>query len=400
MALTTIRRPMAGAGLPAVLLALLLAACEPAAEAEVEGAPPERAIPVTVAEVQPASIELVSDYAGRARGAREVEVRSRVSGILEERLYVEGQLVERGEALFRIDPEPFELAHRRAVAARDSARAELALAASDAERYDQLFGRNAVSERERDVARSRLALAEAALADAEAGIAQAQLDLDYTRVEAPIAGSTGLETLPEGSLVERGSLLTTVTLLDPIHVRFALPETDALAQQLARRGMAGADDGAARPATLVLPDGSDYAEPGEVDFTDATIDPRTGTVSARAIFANPDQRVVPGQFVRVRIAVGRLDDVYLIDPTAVGEGPDGPQVFVVGPEERAEARPVVLGPVVDGRQVVEAGLEPGERLVVNGQVALRDGALVEARPADAAVSGRDAATAADGGGAS
>lgn len=324
----------------------------------------QQGVPVTIQAVEPESVPVLTDYPGRAHGARSVEVRARVGGVLEQRLYVEGQAVEAGTALFLIDPQPLEVALRRAVAERERAQAELAQARREWQRVSELFQNKTVSARERDRARSAVELAEAALALAEAGVAQAQLELDYSRVQAPIGGVTGLETLPEGSLVERGTLLTTITQLDVIHVRFALP------------GRAPVTGGEQRSARLVLPDGTLHEHVGEVDFTNSTVDPATGTIQARAVFPNPERTVMPGQFVRVRIETDQLNDVFLVPPPAIVQGPEGPMVYVVGEDDMAHARPVVLGPVVDGRQVVTQGLEPEDRLVVNGQVALRDGAPV------------------------
>lgn len=324
----------------------------------------QQGVPVTIQAVEPESVPVLTDYPGRAHGARSVEVRARVGGVLEQRLYVEGQAVEAGTALFLIDPQPLEVALRRAVAERERAQAELAQARREWQRVSELFQNKTVSARERDRARSAVELAEAAVALAEAGVAQAQLELDYSRVQAPIGGVTGLETLPEGSLVERGTLLTTITQLDVIHVRFALP------------GRAPVTGGEQRSARLVLPDGTLHEHVGEVDFTNSTVDPATGTIQARAVFPNPERTVMPGQFVRVRIETDQLNDVFLVPPPAIVQGPEGPMVYVVGEDDMAHARPVVLGPVVDGRQVVTQGLETEDRLVVNGQVALRDGAPV------------------------
>ena len=361
------------------LTALLLTACSGDDQVRPEQPPP----PVTVAAVSPTTVDVAQDYAGRVHGAREVEVRARVEGILEERLYTEGQLVQEGDPLFRIDPERYEIAVRRAEAERADAAASLAQAELEWDRISSLYQRDAVSRRERDQAETNLQLAEARLAMTEAALADARRNLRYTEVTAPVSGATDLETLPEGSLIERGTLLTVVTRHDPAHVRFALPENDAAIQRVARRAMGRVQDEVQTyAAQVILPGGEAYEQEGQVDFTASTIDPRTGTVSARAVFENPDGDLVPGQFVRVRLVLQELEDVFLIDQNAVGEGRDGPQVYVVDDEDVAHIRTVRLGPVVDGRQVVLEGLDEGDRLVVNGQVALRDGALVAVTEAD------------------
>lgn len=306
-----------------------------------------------------------------------MEVRARVDGILEERLYREGQVVNEGDALFRIDPEPYEIALRRAEAERANAQAAYNQASREWRRIASLYERDAVSQRERDRALSEFELAEAQRAVADAAVRDAQRNLRYTEVQAPLSGTTGLEVLPEGSLIERGTLLTRITRHDPIHVRFALPEGDAAVQRAARQARLAAGDDHEYEAHLRLPDGTTYAHTGTVDFTDSTIDPRTGSVTARAVFPNVEHRIVPGQFLRVRLLLERHQDAVVVDETAVGEGREGPQVFVVDEEGTARARPVELGPVVDGRQIILDGLTPGERLVVNGHVALHDGMAVD-----------------------
>lgn len=331
---------------------------------------------VVVQQATLADVTVRQDYAGRARGAREVEVRARISGILEQRLYEEGQMVREGDALFRIDRKPAAAALQRARAQRQVAEADVQQAEREWKRISSLFERNAVSERERDSAQSALELARANLAVANAGVAQAELDLGYTDVTAPISGVTSLEDFPEGSLIDTGTLLTTIVQLDPVHVRFALPENDANIRRAAREGMVRTDQEQNVSARLVLADGSEYDLDGRIDFTASTLDPRTGTVSARAVFPNPEQVIVPGQFVRVRVELQSFDDVITVPERAVTQGQNGPVVYVVDEDSKARVREVELGPVSDGRQILLSGLDAGDRYIVSGLVNLRDGAAV------------------------
>ena len=331
---------------------------------------------VVVQQATLADVTVRQDYAGRARGAREVEVRARISGILEQRLYEEGQMVREGDALFRIDRKPAAAALQRARAQRQVAEADVQQAEREWNRISSLFERNAVSERDRDSAQSALELARANLAVANAGVAQAELDLGYTDVTAPISGVTSLEDFPEGSLIDTGTLLTTIVQLDPVHVRFALPENDANIRRAAREGMVRADQEQNVSARLVLADGSEYGLDGRIDFTASTLDPRTGTVSARAVFPNPEQVIVPGQFVRVRVELQSFDDVITVPERAVTQGQNGPVVYVVDDDSKARVREVELGPVSDGRQILLSGLDEGDRYIVSGLVNLRDGAAV------------------------
>ncbi|WP_440997759.1 efflux RND transporter periplasmic adaptor subunit [Arhodomonas sp. SL1] len=360
-----------------LILSAILVACEDP-QAEGGGGREQPPAKVRVTEVSMGPVAVHEQYAGRAAGSRKVQIRARVDGTLEKRGYVEGALVDAGEALFRIDPAPFEAALARAEAQLQRARAALRQAQRDWERMARLYERDAVSTRERDDARSALELARADVAVAEAGVLSAEIELGYTTVEAPLGGVTSLEVLPEGSLVRPGDLLTTITELDPIHVRFALPERDALAQQEARRAM-GADEGAdgRRQATLIFPDGETHPRTGEVDFTDASIDPATGTVRARAVFPNPEHTITPGLFVRVELRTATLEGVAVVPETAVASGPEGPVVYVVDDQSVASAVPVELGPVVENGQVIRSGLDKGDRVAVSGLVGLRDGAKVE-----------------------
>lgn len=355
----------------AALAAVMLSACGSADNGQGDQPPPPT---VMVVEAKKSTVDVEREYAGRARGAREVQVRARVEGILERRRYTEGQPVKAGDILFEIDPQPFKIALKRAQAERQDARAALNQAEREWRRINRLFEQNAVSERERDQSLSQRELAQARLALTEASVADAERNLGYAEVKAPLAGVTGLELLPEGSLVSPGELLTTVTEQDPVHVRFALPERDAALQR-------GGNGERSSKAVLMLPGGDEYDQPGEVNFTDSTIDARTGSVMARAVFPNPDAVVVPGQFVRVRVVLQSLDDVVLVPESAIGQGREGVQVFVVR-DGQAKATPVAVGPVIRGRQVVLSGLEAGDQVIVNGQVMLQDGMPVEAQRVD------------------
>lgn len=358
--------------------ALLLSACsEPQGE---DRQPPP---PVRFTTVEPVDVTIEEEYAGRVRGSREVEVRSRVEGIVLERLYNEGQLVSEGDELFLIDPRRYEIAVQQAEAEVANARASYNQAEREWRRISGLYEQDAVSERERDQARSTLELAEAGVALARAGLASAQLNLDWTRVTAPIPGVTGLETVSEGSLISTGALLTRITQTDPVHVRFALPERDAVMQRRARRAMHGRGGDSERTARLELPDGSEYPGPGRVDFTDATIDPRTGSVSARAVFPNSDGELVPGQFVRIRMTTREFEQVFSVPREAVAEGADGPRLFIVSDDDTVSARRVELGPTRGTSRIVISGLESGERVVVSGLGNLRDGMPVQAQPVEA-----------------
>lgn len=366
-------RSISGLGTAILILSLFLTGCQ----SDTGQAPQQRPDPaVTVLQVAPTSAEVTRTYAGRVHGAREVEIRTRVQGILEQRLFEEGSRVEQGAPLFRIDPEPFTVALQATKAEEQSVTAELNQARREWQRISRLYEQNAVSQREYDSARSTHELAEARKALAQARTAQAQLELDYTRVEAPVSGVTSREVLPEGSLVERGTLLTTIVQLDPIHVRFSLPERDALTQR--QSGTAPNSEAAStrHQVQLIMADGSVYERQGTIDFTASTVDSSTGTVSARAVFANPDDQLIPGQFVRIRVLLESLSNIFVIPQTAVVQGPQGASVFVVDSDNHAQFRPLTLGAVTEQGQIVLDGLKPGDEVVINGQVSLFPGAQV------------------------
>lgn len=353
-----------------LVLAVSLAACGQQAEQEQQqGMPPA---PVTVERVETTSVTYYGEYAARVRGAREAEVSAQVSGILQERRFTEGGFVEQGETLFQIDPEPYEIQLATARAELSDAESALRQAESEWNRVSGLYEQNALSTRDFESAQSQRDGARARLERARAAVQDAERNLRYTRVEAPISGIAGMENITEGNLVQTGMALTHVTQVDPIHLHFSMPEGDAWQQRAVRQN----DAELANQVWAVMPDGSDYAEVGTINFVNPRVDERSASVSMRARFENADNELIPGQYLRVRVVVSDYQDIFKIPATAVVQGRDGAQVFIVNDDDVVSAQVVQLGPIIDGEQLVLSGLEPGLKLVVNGQVALRDGAQV------------------------
>ncbi len=352
-----------------LLAVMFLSACDTGQKGQVQQERPPA--PVTVTVVEPEGVTYYGEYAGRVRGSREVEVRSRIAGIIKERNYTEGATVLEGRSLFLIDPEPYQLGVRAAEAELADADNFHAQALREWNRISMLFEKNAVSERDRDQADANRGSAEARLERARVALDDAQRNLRYTRVESPLSGVAGMESLAVGNLVSSGALLTTLLQVDPVHIHFSLPETDAALQR--QHAMASSE---LEEIRIRLADGSYYEHSGTLSFSDTRVNPQTASVAMRATVTNPRARLLPGQFLRVRIALQDYADVYLIDPVAVSQGPTGPQVFIVNEENIARAQPVRLGPMIGDRQIILDGLNPGDPVVVNGHVALFDGGTV------------------------
>lgn len=358
----------------------LLAGCGDSGNAQQGGGGGRPPAKVTSLTVEPQQVTVLEEYAGRAQGVREVEVRARIEAPLQQRLYTEGEYVEEGAPLFQLDAESFKVAVDRAQAQLQSAEASLRQAQRQWARIQELYQDNAVSTRERDQAQSELELAQAEVALQRAELSSAKIDLGYTVVEAPVSGITDLEALPEGSLVQPGDLLTTVTQLEPIHVRFALPEDDAYARRQAERALSGQQVDDLHDAKLILPGNKVYGQTGQVDFTDSSVDPETGTVRARAVFPNPDRAIRPGQFVRVQLRTATLSHAIVVPERAIATSQQGVAVFLINAEGQAQRQAVELGPVVESGRVIESGLEAGDTIIVDGLVSVRDGAPVNASP--------------------
>jgi membrane fusion protein (multidrug efflux system) len=351
------------------VFSFLLAACG----AEDPPSQQSGALPVRAQRVESRPLPLVLEAVGRTEGSREIELRARVSGILEEHTYEEGAHVKAGDVLFRIDPAPYEVALAHAKAALAQERATQQQAKRNAERLSALAKQNAVSKRQADDAVSALEAANAAVLAAEAKVREAQLNLSYTRVTTPIAGIAGRAVQSEGSLVTAGtesSLLTTVAQTDPIWVRFALSvqEHDALRK-------AGANDPAALKVELLDSRGEPYPVEGRINFAGSTVDPTLGTVQLRAEFPNPDLAILPGEYLRVRLTGGESPGIA-VPQTAVLQGSKGPYVWVVDEQGLARQRNVATGAWIGEDWRITAGLVEGDTVILDNLLKLRPGLSV------------------------
>ena len=355
-------------------LALLLAGCgRGRTDAAAPPNPTAAALPAAVLEVVPQRVPIAVEAVGQIEGSKEVEVRARVSGILLKRLYNEGDLVRAGAPMFKIDPAPFEiaLAQVRAQMAQEQARNEQSKRESG--RLKQLAAEKAISQKEYDDATSNLKLSDATLQAAEANVQQAELNLSYTNVTAPVSGVSGRAARSEGSLITAGadSLLTTISQVDPIWVRFSLSESD-LAKLPQRRLVRGAQV----EVSLILADGTRYPGKGRLNFAATQIDTRLGTQQLRAEFDNAKGQLLPGQFVRAQLVAGQRDNVFLVPQTAVMEAEAGYMLFVMDKEGKAALRPVQLGDWIGSDWMVLGGLAAGDRVIVDNLLKLRPGVAV------------------------
>jgi membrane fusion protein (multidrug efflux system) len=358
-----------GIGLTALAAGLaLLAGC--GANTPVAPPTPE----VVVETVVKRDLPLTLSTPARVSGSRVVEVRARASGTIVERAYREGQVVKKGDLLFRIDPARFQAAHDRAVAQVESEHANLDEARRQFDRVKTLAASGVVSQREYDQAISALAKSQAALAVAEAAEREAQLDLGYTAVRAPVAGVASKEAVTVGNTVDGkdgagGDLLTSIVQADPAYAEFTVPEDEFLRlRELAKVSPGG--------VTARITSGSTCKTEGQLDFTDTFVSSSTGTVRARALFGNKDGCLVSGQFLSLEIAGLSLPNRIAIPKTAVLFGQMGAAAWVVGADNVVQPRPVVIQESWQDGWIIASGLEPGERIVVEGIIKVNPGLKV------------------------
>ena len=372
--LAPISRLAAPAGLLA--LALLAGGCSKGDAQQPPAAPP--ALPVALLEAKPTQVPASVEVTAQTEGSREVEVRARVGGILQKRLYQEGASVKAGQPLFMIDRAPFEIALAQAKAGLADAKARADQTAREMARLKGLVAQQAISQKEFDDATSNAAMSQANLQGAQAKVRDAELNLSYTSVTAPVGGMSGRAVRSEGALVTAGtdSLLTTVVQLNPMWVRFSLSESE-----LARLPGARMNAGTVKSVELVLPDGSTYAIKGKLNFAASSVDPKLGTLALRAEFENAEGKLLPGQFVRARVQGGNRDGVFLVPQTAIMQSDAGRFVYVVGGGDKAEIRPITVGEWRGTDWVVLSGLKSGDRVIVDNLIKIRPGAPVTAKKA-------------------
>jgi membrane fusion protein, multidrug efflux system len=341
---------------------------------------------VAVQEVRPRTIDVEFEYPAQTAGSREVEVRSRVPGILLKRNYEEGAVVRAGQSLFTIDPAQYDAAASRAEADVTAAEARLANASRNAKRLKPLFEARAASQKDYDDAVSAEEVGAADLKAARARLAEARLNSGYTKVESPITGISSRALKSEGTLVAGPQdLLTTVSQVDPIYVNFGLSEAEqGKLRREAVQGTLTLPKDNRFVVTLKFDDGRVYSRPGRLAFTDVRVNNQTGTSDARAEVPNPNGEVRPGQFVRAILTGAQRPNALTVPQRAVMEGPQGKLVYVVGAGDKAEPRPIVVGEWADKDWIVLSGLNAGDKVIVDGLVKVFPGAPVQVGDPNAA----------------
>ncbi|MEQ1685529.1 MAG: efflux RND transporter periplasmic adaptor subunit [Burkholderiaceae bacterium] len=382
------------AGSAVVLAVCLLAACgQKPAEGAGGGAPPPAEVGVVT--VAPAAVGLATELPGRLEASRVAQVRARAAGILQKRLFTEGSEVKAGQALFQIDSAPYQAsaASARAVLAR--AEANLTQAAAQAERYKPLMEANAISKQDFINAVAAQKTAEADVASAKASVQTAQINLGYAAVTSPISGRIGRALVTEGALVGQGEAtqLAVVQQINPMYVNFTQSTTDVLRLRKAVESGQYKRAGDGAQVRVLLEDGSVYAQPGKLLFSDLTVDPTSGQITLRAELPNPGGLLLPGMYVRVRLEQAQAEAGIVVPQQAVTRGTSGDTVMVVSADGKVAPRPVKIGSSVNGQWVVLDGLKAGEQVMVDGFQKLRGNAPVKPVPWKPAASGANTAPA-------
>jgi membrane fusion protein, multidrug efflux system len=333
-----------------------------------------RPVPVTVADVVVADQPLISEYVGQTRGSTEVEIRARVEGFIEAVHFEEGSFVEKGDPLYTLEAEPYVAAVARASGELAQAEAALSKASSDLRRSQLLRQRGAISLQELDDHAALERTNAAVVQSAKAGLDAARIQLGYSKVRASITGRIGKSEVQVGNLVGRGqsTVLTTISKVDPMHVRFNAPEAEFLAWTRDHPSDAEARRATAGKFELILVDGSVYPHKGSAVFADRTVDAGTGTILIEVAFPNPARSLRPGSYARVRFEKGVASNAILVPQRAVSET-QGKAYVVLARAGKAELRDVRVGARVGQLWLIESGLAPGDQVVLEGLQKLRSG---------------------------
>ena len=354
--------------------AVVAAAC--GKKAQVAGPPPE----VYVADVVQKDVPIYLEIVGQTKGSQDVEIRARVEGYLNSVKFTEGSFVSKGTALYEIDPLPLQAALANAKADLASAQARLGRANNDVTRYRPLVEHQAVSQQELDNALSAQEAARAMVDAAKAALDKATLDLGYASITSPLDGLVGTTNVKAGNLVGRGesTLLTTVSQVDPILFRAGISEAEYL--RIAKRVEETGQKASGAEIELILADGTVHPHKGRVEAVERAVDATTGTLAVQFTFPNPNRVVRPGQYGRARFVVETKTGALLVPQRAVAELQNLYSVAIVDADNKVAFRNVKVGPRVEGLWVIEEGLKPGEKVVVEGLQKVRDGASVSPKP--------------------
>ena len=365
----------------AASLTVVLGACQDKKHAA-GGQPAPGPAEVAVATIQPQRLSVTTELPGRTAAFRVAEIRPQVSGIVLKRFFTEGSDVKAGDQLYQIDPATYEAELAVAQADIQKAEANLQAARNKAARYGDLVRSSVVSKQDYDDAMASLKQNEAQVAAAKAAYYLARINLDYTKVFAPISGRIGKSAVTEGALVtaNQATALATVQQLDPIYVDVTQTASQLmqLRQDMASGRIRPAEPGKI-PVSLVLHGAeAPYPQRGDLQFSDVTVDPGTSSVQLRAVFPNPDLNLLPGLFVRARVEQGVAENALAVPQEAVQRGPDGSaRVWVVGDDNKVNPRTIKTERAIDNAWLVSDGLKPGERIVVEGLQKVKPGAEVK-----------------------
>lgn len=346
------------------------------------GAGAQRAPQVSVTEIQPTELDMTTTLQGRTAPYLVADVRPQVAGILQKRLFKEGSEVKEGQALYQIDPAVYEAAVASAKAELQRAQAVLYQTRLTANRYAQLVKTNAISKQNNDDAQAAYKQAQAAVAAAEAGLKNAQINLDYTTVRSPISGRIGRSLVTPGALLSahQAQNMAVVQTLDPIYVDVTQSSKEMLGLKKDIASGKLKTKGGAIPVTLIMEDGTKYPQTGELTLSEVSVDPGTGTITLRAEFPNPDNILLPGMFVRTELPQGTMEKALLVPQRAVMRESNGtPYVYVVE-DGKIAIRRLVTHRTQGQNWIVEDGLKPGEKVVIEGLQRIRPGVPVQIVP--------------------